>query len=107
MKDLNPGFPKDQHQHKTIVKAEVKWPDVLSSNVRQLARSNYTWFRFHPYESDWALLSSSSPESSVFGKITLIINGQKTFVPFATTFLFTCLRSTKLNNEITWSMSLS
>ena len=41
MKDLNPGFPKDQHKKQTIVTAEVKWPEVLASNVRQLAKENY------------------------------------------------------------------
>jgi len=107
MKDLNPGFPKDQHKQQTIVQAEIKWPDVLRSNVRQLAKQNYSWFRFRSAQSDWSIINSSSPESSVFGKVTIILNGKKTFIPYATAFLFTCIKSAHVNNEIEWSMSLS
>ncbi len=107
MKKPKPQKNKKQNKSKPDVSANVSKPSLMKIIVKELsglAGSNEN--AMLPMARGWASFDTSSPEAYVNGTIVFSYSGENFRVPFNTSFLFTCLKSSRAY-KIAWSMSLS
>ena len=89
----------------TAILAESKF---LKNLVEKLAeRRNDIGYNFEKVQPGWQAIETSSIEAYVSGDIILSDKKDLINMPFATCFLFTCIKRRGSEYKLTWANSLS
>ena len=82
------------------IRVDFDKPALLQDVVEKLVSKPNTAFSL-------PALETASTEAYVFGTISMEEEGETLNIPFDGSFLFTCIRITESDFELTWSCSLS
>ena len=92
------------------ITATVDEPESLQNMIEQLAyRRNDAGYGNEKMPRGWKPLQTSSVETYVSGTVVLNFNNKEERInmPFATCFLFTCIKEKEQSYKLNWSTSLS
>jgi hypothetical protein len=84
-------------------------PDLLEDMVERLAQRRYDiGYGKSKLPEPWKALESSTTENYISGTIEFAFNEQEMLrVPFASSFLFTCIKENREDYKLIWGSSLS
>ena len=90
------------------ITATIDQPDFLETMIEKLAfRRNDRGYRKQTMPDSRELLETSSTETFISGSMEIDSSDEHVYMPFITSFLFTCVKLNGGAYKLEWSSSLS